>query len=106
MVFLGLAGFLADDTLARSLDELYTAVAPGSHLAIDFDTEELAVCPQALAMTGPAFRMRPPAAFGPLLSRWQPTWDGIVPVTHWRPEGRPAEVPDAFHGAVAVRSVG
>ncbi|MEV4712027.1 SAM-dependent methyltransferase [Micromonospora sp. NPDC049374] len=106
VVFLGLAAFLDDDTLARTLDELYASVAPGSHLAIDFDTEELAGYPQALAMMGPAFRMRPPAAFAPLLGRWQPTQDGIVPVTHWRPDGPPAEVPDAFHGAVAVRSVG
>ncbi|MEV2242295.1 SAM-dependent methyltransferase [Micromonospora sp. NPDC049891] len=106
VVFLGLAAFLDDDTLARTLDELYTAVAPGSQLAIDFDTEELAAHPEALAMMGPAFRMRPPAAFAPLLGRWTPTRDGIVPVTHWRPEGQPAQLPDAFHGAVAVRSAG
>ncbi|GIJ20912.1 SAM-dependent methyltransferase [Micromonospora lutea] len=106
VVFLGLAAFLDDDTLLRTLDELYTAAAPRSHLAIDFDTEELAAYPDALSMMGPAFRMRPPAAFAPLLGRWTPTGDGIVPVTRWRPEGRPAEVPDAFHGAVAVRSAG
>ncbi|MDG4797672.1 SAM-dependent methyltransferase [Micromonospora sp. WMMD1082] len=106
VVFLGLAAFLDDDTLARTLDELYAAAAPGSYLAIDFDTEELAGHPEALAMMGPAFRMRPPAAFGPLLGRWTPTVDGIVPVNHWRPEGPPEDVPDAFHGVVAVRSAG
>jgi hypothetical protein len=106
VVFLGLAAFLDDDTLARTLDELYTAVAPGSQLAIDFDTEELAGHPQALAMMGPAFRMRAPAAFGALLGRWTPTVEGIVPVARWRPQGPPVQVPDAFYGAVAVRSAG
>ncbi|MER7335318.1 MULTISPECIES: SAM-dependent methyltransferase [unclassified Micromonospora] len=106
VVFLGLAAFLDDETLARTLDELYEATAPGSLLAVDFDTEELAGYPQALAMMGPAFRMRPPAAFAPLLGRWTPTADGIVPITRWRPAGPPAQVPDAFHGAVAVRSAG
>lgn len=103
VVFLGLAAFLDDDTLARTLDELYTAVTPNSHLAIDFDTDELAAYPQALAMMGPAFRMRRPEAFAPLLGRWRPTAEGIVPIARWRPEGPPAQVPDAFYGAVAVR---
>ncbi|MFG2104910.1 SAM-dependent methyltransferase [Micromonospora echinaurantiaca] len=104
VVFLGLAAFLDDETLARTLDELYGAVAPGSQLAIDFDTEELAGHPAALAMMGPAFRMRRPAAFAPLLGRWRPTADGIAPIARWRPDGSPAGVPDAFHGAVAVRA--
>ncbi|MET7707699.1 SAM-dependent methyltransferase [Micromonospora sp. NPDC005413] len=103
LVFLGLAAFLDDATLTRTLDELYAGAAPGSLLAVDFDTEELAGHPQALAMMGPQFRMRPPAAFAPLLGRWAPTADGIVPVARWRPEGPPAEVPDAFHGVLATR---
>ncbi|GAB4107137.1 SAM-dependent methyltransferase [Micromonospora taraxaci] len=103
VVFLGLAAFLDDETLTRTLDELYSAAAPGSLLAVDFDTEELAGYPQALAMMGPQFRMRPPEAFAPLLGRWAPTVDGIVPVTDWRPEGSPARVPDAFHGVLAAR---
>ncbi|MEW2592684.1 hypothetical protein AB0893_19960 [Micromonospora aurantiaca] len=52
-----------------------------------FDTEELAGYPEALAMMGPAFRMRAPERFAPLLGRWQPTGDGIVPVARWRPAG-------------------
>jgi hypothetical protein len=104
VVFLGLAAFLDDDTLARTLDELYRATAPGSLLAVDFDGEELAVHPEALAMMGPAFRMRAPAAFGPLLGRWTPTDDGVPPVARWRPEGDPEPVPEAFYGALAVRS--
>ncbi|XTZ17360.1 SAM-dependent methyltransferase [Micromonospora echinospora] len=106
LVFLGLAAFLDDDTLARTLDDLYEAVAPGSRLAVDFDTEELADHPEALAMMGPAFRMRPPESFAGLLGRWQPTADGIVPVARWRPEGDPVAVPDAFYGAVAVKPAG
>ncbi|SCL36543.1 S-adenosyl methyltransferase [Micromonospora nigra] len=106
VVFLGLAAFLDDATLTRTLDELYEAVAPGSYLAIDFDTEELAGYPQALAMMGPQFRMRSPSSFRPLLGRWTPTRDGIVPVTRWRPEGPVPAVPDAFHGGIAVRSTG
>ncbi|SCF11319.1 S-adenosyl methyltransferase [Micromonospora coriariae] len=103
VIFLGLAAFLDDDTLARTLDELYAAAAPGSMLAVDFDTEELADHPEALAMMGPAFHMRAPAAFAPLLGRWAPTADGIVPVSRWRPDGTPAPVPDAFHGVLATR---
>ncbi|MEV0726471.1 SAM-dependent methyltransferase [Micromonospora purpureochromogenes] len=101
VVFLGLAAFLDDETLARTLDELYEAVAPGSFLAFDFDSEELAGYPQALAMMGPQFRMRTPASFAPLLGRWVPTAEGIVPVARWRPRGEPAAVPDAFHGGLA-----
>ncbi|MCX4472304.1 SAM-dependent methyltransferase [Micromonospora sp. NBC_01655] len=106
VVFLGLAAFLDDATLARTLDELYAAAAPGSFLAVDFDGEELAAHPQALAMMGPQFRMRPPAAFGPLLGRWTPTDDGIVPVARWRPDGPPADLPDAFHGGLATKRSG
>lgn len=106
LVFLGLAAFLDDDTLARTLDELYEAVAPGSWLAVDFDTEELAAYPEALAMMGPAFRMRAPESFARLLGRWEPTGDGIVPVARWRPDGPPEQVPDAFYGAVAVKPAG
>ncbi|MFG1843139.1 SAM-dependent methyltransferase [Micromonospora sp. NPDC049175] len=103
VVFLGLAAFLDDTTLTHTLDELYAGAAPGSLLVVDFDTEELAGHPQALAMMGPQFRMRPPTAFGPLLGRWAPTVDGIVPVARWRPVGPPAPVPDAFHGVLATR---
>ncbi|MBM0237360.1 SAM-dependent methyltransferase [Micromonospora sp. ATA32] len=106
VIFLGLAAFLDDETLARTLDELYEAVAPGSFLAVDIDGEELAAYPEALAMMGPAFRMRPPASLGPLLGRWVPTDDGVRPVAHWRADGPPGEVPDAFFGAVAVKPVG
>ncbi|MER5705584.1 SAM-dependent methyltransferase [Micromonospora sp. NPDC002296] len=106
VVFLGLAAFLDDATLAHTLDELYAAVAPGSFLAVDFDGEELAAYPEALAMMGPQFRMRPPAAFGPLLGRWTPTDDGIVPVSRWRPDGAPADLPDAFHGGLATKRSG
>ncbi|WP_406044772.1 SAM-dependent methyltransferase [Micromonospora sp. NBC_00898] len=103
VIFLGLAAFLDDDTLSRTLDELYEVVAPGSFLAVDFDGEELAGHPRALAMMGPAFRMRPPTAFGPLLGRWEPTADGVVPVARWRPEGAPAAAPDACYGGVATK---
>ncbi|MFJ6197919.1 SAM-dependent methyltransferase [Micromonospora sp. NPDC092111] len=106
VVFLGLAAFLDDATLAGTLDELYQSVAPGSLLAIDFDAEELAAYPQALAMMGPQFRMRAPASFPPLLGRWVPTADGIVPVSRWRPVGAPAEVPAAFHGGLVVKPAG
>ncbi|MEV4490408.1 SAM-dependent methyltransferase [Micromonospora coxensis] len=106
VVFLGLAAFLDDATLARTLEEVYEAVAPGSFLAFDFDSEELAGYPQALAMMGPQFRMRDPASFGPLLGRWEPTRDGIVPVSRWRVDGEPAAVPDAFHGGLAVKPAG
>ncbi|MGW4460981.1 SAM-dependent methyltransferase [Micromonospora sp. NPDC004704] len=102
VVFLGLAAFLDDPTLARTLDQLHRAVAPGSMLAFDFDGEELTGYPAALAMMGEGFHMRDPATFPALLGKWQPTSDGIVPVARWRPEGRPVEVPDAFHGGIAL----
>jgi hypothetical protein len=103
VVFLGLAAFLDDSTLARTLDQLYDAVPPGSMLAFDFDGEELTDYPAALAMMGEGFHMRDPAAFPDLLGKWRLTPDGIVPVAHWRPDGPPAQVPDAFHGGVALR---
>ncbi|MGB2570034.1 SAM-dependent methyltransferase [Micromonospora citrea] len=106
VVFLGLAAFLDDATLAGTLEEIYEAVAPGSFLAFDFDSEELAGHPQALAMMGPQFRMRDPASFRPLLGRWAPTPDGIVAVSRWRVDGEAAAVPDAFHGGLAVKPAG
>ncbi|MFI9525841.1 SAM-dependent methyltransferase [Micromonospora rosaria] len=104
VVFLGVAAFLDDETVARTLDEVYAAAAPGSRLAVDFDGTDLAAYPQALAMMGPAYRMREPAVMRSLLGRWVPTGEGIVPVARWRPEGEPVAVPDAFHGGVAVRA--
>jgi hypothetical protein len=47
--------------------------------------------------------MRDPAAFAPLLGRWTPTGDGIVPVCRWRPDGPPPNLPDAFHGGLATK---
>src|SRR5262249_38025130 len=101
LVFLGLAAFLDDATLARALEAMYDAVPAGSWLAFDFDAMELANYPQALAMMGPAFHMREPAGFGALLGRWTPTAEGIVPVAQWRPDGPAERVPDAFWGGVA-----
>lgn len=102
LVFLGLAAFLDDATLAETLDSMYDAVPAGSRLLFDFDAMELAAYPQALAMMGPAFHMREPARFAELLGRWTPTADGITPVAGWRPDGTPEDVPDAFWGGVAV----
>jgi hypothetical protein len=103
VVFLGLAAFLDDGTLARALADLYEVVAPGSFLAFDFDGEELAAHPQALAMMGESFHMRAPAAFPALLGPWRLTADGIVPVARWRSAGEAAGVPDAFYGGVATK---
>ncbi|GHJ43645.1 hypothetical protein Cs7R123_09870 [Catellatospora sp. TT07R-123] len=103
LVFLGLAAFLDDPTLARALDQMYDLVPEGSLLAFDFDAMELTGYPEALAMMGPGFHMREPADFGALLGRWQVTADGIVPVAQWRPDGPAEQVPDAFWGGLAVK---
>lgn len=103
VIFLGLAAFLDDATLARALDELFDLVSVRSRLAFDFDGMELAAYPQALAMMGPNFHMREPADFGALLGRWKVTDDGIVPVMRWRPEGLEEQVPDAFWGGLAIK---
>ncbi len=103
LVFLGLAAFLDDEQLAGALDDLYDAVAPGSYLAFDFDTDVLASYPEALAMMGPGFHMRQPSSFPGLLGRWRPTAEGIAPVAAWgRIEG-PIEPPAAFYGGLAVK---
>jgi hypothetical protein len=103
VVFLGLAAFLDDETLARTLADLYQVVAPGSFLAFDFDGEELSAYPEALAMMGESFHMRDPAAFPALLGPWRLNPDGITPVARWRSTGESAGVPDAFHGGVATK---
>lgn len=103
LVFLGLAAFLDDATLAKTLDAMYDAAPAGSRLLFDFDALELADYPQALAMMGPGFHMREPARFAGLLGRWAPTAEGIVPVARWLPEGPVEDVPDAFWGGVAVK---
>ncbi|GLY97598.1 SAM-dependent methyltransferase [Actinoplanes sp. NBRC 103695] len=104
VVLFGLPAFFDDATLAGALDALYDAVPAGSRLLFDFDATELAGHPEALAMMGPAFHMREPAAFAPLLGRWTPTAEGIVPVARWLPDAdTPEDVPDAFWGGVAVK---
>lgn len=106
VVFLGLAAFIEDTTLADTLDRFVDVTAPGSMLAFDFDTEVLAAHPQALELMGPAFRMRPPAAFADLLGRWTLTEEGMAPVAHWgrRDVDRPVAgtAPAAFYGGLAV----
>ncbi|MEV4131879.1 SAM-dependent methyltransferase [Dactylosporangium sp. NPDC049742] len=103
LVFLGLAAFLDDATLARALDAMHDAVPDGSRLAFDFDSTELESFPQALAMMGPGFHMRAPDRFADLLGPWSTTSDGIVPVALWRPDGDPEQVPDAFWGGLATK---
>ncbi|MFF5228315.1 SAM-dependent methyltransferase [Dactylosporangium sp. NPDC000521] len=103
LVFLGLAAFLDDPTLARALDAMHDAVPDGSRLAFDFDSTELEAFPQALAMMGPGFHMRAPDRFADLLGRWSTTSDGIVPVALWRPDADPEQVPDAFWGGLATK---
>jgi O-methyltransferase involved in polyketide biosynthesis len=103
LVFLGLAAFLDDATLAKALQAMYDAVPAGSRLLFDFDAMELAGYPQALAMMGPSFHMREPARFAELLRPWAPTADGITPIARWRPDGPAEDVPDAFWGGVAVK---
>jgi O-methyltransferase involved in polyketide biosynthesis len=101
LVFLGLAAFFDDPTLAGVLRDLCDAVPAGSRLLFDFDATELAAYPQALAMMGPAFHMREPGGFAELLGAWTPTEEGITPVARWRPDGAAEDVPDAFWGGVA-----
>jgi hypothetical protein len=102
VVFLGLAAFLDDEQLARALDDLYQATAPGSSLAFDFDSDVLAGNPEALAMMGPQFHMRRPEEFAGLLGRWQLTDEGIAVVADW-PKPSPSDTVAAFFGGVATR---
>lgn len=113
VVFLGLAAFLDDAALAAAFESLYEAVAPGSYLAFDFDSEVLASKPVALEMMGPAFHMRRSEGFAPLLGRWALTPAGIAPVERWgRPRGNDDEAPlwgaegarpASFYGGLAVK---
>jgi hypothetical protein len=102
--FLGLAAFFGDEPLRAAFEGLYDAVAPGSMLAFDFDTDVLSAFPEALALMGPAFRMRAPDAFEPLLGPWEVTAEGLAPVREWGVD-EPArdEEPAAFYGGLAVK---
>ncbi len=102
IVFLGLAAFLDDEHVARALDDLYQATAPGSFLAFDFDSDVLASHPEALAMMGPQFHIRRPDDFARLLGRWQLTEEGIATVADW-PQPSPPDAAAAFFGGVATR---
>jgi O-methyltransferase involved in polyketide biosynthesis len=101
VVFLGLAAFLADDVLAAALERLHAACAPGSALAFDFDSDTLTAHPEALAFMGPAFRMRTPERFAPLLGPWRLTAAGIAPVATWPRPAPPGDATPAFYGGVA-----
>jgi hypothetical protein len=115
-----LAAFVDDAPLARTFERYFDVTVGGSMLAFDFDTEVLADHPQALALMGPAFRMRSPSAFAALLGRWTLTEEGTAPVDQW---GRPGAgtrsgtgagtgsgtggepvAPAAFHGGLAIRT--
>jgi hypothetical protein len=102
VVFLGLAAFLDDGVLAATLGNLHAATVPGSALAFDFDSDALAAYPEALAFMGPAFQMRRPEDFAPLLGPWRLTDAGIAPVATW-PDAAAAGAPAAaFYGGVAL----
>lgn len=104
VAFLGLAAFIDDEPLAAALDSAAEATVPGSVLAFDFDTEVLLDHPQALALMGPAFRMRSPSAFTALLGRWTLTEEGVQPVARWGLTDAGGDVPEdaAFYGGLAV----
>jgi hypothetical protein len=54
-------------------------------------------------MMGPAFQMRRPEGFAPLLGRWTLTPAGMAPVERWgRPGGGDAGTP-SFYGGLASR---
>jgi hypothetical protein len=106
-VFLGLAAFLTDAALAAAFENLHAATVSGSALAFDLDSERLAGNPGALGFMGPAFHMRTPESFRPLLGPWRLTDAGIAPVATW-PESPESTVPDtnaempAFYGGIAL----
>jgi hypothetical protein len=103
VVFLGLAAFLDDETLAAAFDALYKATLRGSWLAFDFDSQELAAYPEALAMMGPAFHMRDPLSFPALLGRWRLTGEGVAPASAWGLTAVSDRTPVAFYGGLATR---
>lgn len=102
IAFLGLAAFIGDEDLTRALTALHDAVAPGSLLAFDFDTEVLRDHPEALAFMGPAFHMRAPEAFPALLGPWRVTSEGIAPVATWGIKDGETSTAAAFHGGLAT----
>jgi len=109
IAFLGLAAFISDEALTTAFAQFHAATVPGSMLTFDFDTEVLAEHPEALAMMGPAFRMREPGRFAPLLGPWDLTADGVQPVGRWGwpADAAPGSVPEvsggeAFYGGLAV----
>jgi hypothetical protein len=106
VAFLGLAAFLDDEGLTAALTALHDAVAPGSLLAFDFDTEVLRDFPAALAMMGPAFRMRAPEAFPALLGPWRLTPEGVAPVGSWGSADDGAGEPASFYGGLATTAKG
>ena len=106
VVFIGVAVFIADERLKAMLAQLYDWVAPGSYLAIDFDSQAIMDYPEVLALLqtgGDPFYMRSPEMIYPLLGPWQLTPEDIQPVAVWQnPDGDRTQ-PTFMYGCVAYR---
>jgi O-methyltransferase involved in polyketide biosynthesis len=106
VVMVGVSVFLKDQTVAKTLTDIYGGVPSGSHLVADFDGEALESYPAVLGIldeAGEPLHLRRPEQIRPLLGRWELTSDGIQPVDLWR--NTPASrLDDVFmYGCVAVK---
>lgn len=104
IVMVGVAAFLDDETVRRTLDGCYDLGPDGSVLVADFDGEALGSHPEVLRLldeAGEPLHLRRPDRIRPLLGRWTLTEDGILPVARWRGAGEPPPGPTFMYGCLA-----
>lgn len=87
VVIVGVTAFLDDQTVQKTLSDIYDWVPSGSYLVVDFDGDALESGPAAsdvLDHVGEPIYLRRPEQITPLLGRWEFAPDGIQPVDLWR----------------------
>jgi O-methyltransferase involved in polyketide biosynthesis len=104
VVVVGVSAFLTDETVRKTLSDLYDWVRPGSYLVADFDGEALKSHPavlQILEQAGEPLYSRSLERIRPLLGRWELTEEGIQPVDVWRSPQTPRPDQVFMYGCVA-----
>jgi O-methyltransferase involved in polyketide biosynthesis len=107
IVIVGVNVFLDDETVRKTLADLYDLARDGSVLVADFDGEALQSYPEVLRIldeAGEPLHTRGPAQIRPLLGRWELSTEDIQPVDAWR--GTPASSgPTFMYGCMARKPV-
>ncbi len=96
----GIACFLEDDVLKKTFEQLFEMAPPDSYLGVDFDS--FGMPPDTVKKR--KYILRVPDTIRPLLGKWQPTPQGILPISLWHADQLNVQDPGepVFHYGVVL----